>query len=50
MPNGHTVKYIDGLEPKRTVNFITIFKFQNWLPGQLPGPVSRVQCKNTTWD
>ena len=21
------------------VNFITIFKFQNWLVGQLPGPI-----------
>ena len=32
-------KYIDGLEPKSPVNFITIFKFQNWLVGQLPGPI-----------
>ena len=30
-------KYIDGLEPKSPVNFITIFKFQNWLVGQLAG-------------
>ena len=33
-------KYIDGLEPKPPVNFITIFKFQNWVVGHLPGSVS----------
>ena len=45
MPSGYIIKktllfkYIDGLEPKSPVNFITIFKFQNLLVGQLPGPI-----------
>ena len=33
-------KYIDGLEPKPSVNFITIFEFQNRVVRHLPGPVS----------
>ena len=45
MPSGYNKqdlivrKYIDGLENKSPVNFITIFEFQNWLVGQLPGPI-----------
>ena len=59
MPSGYIInktlfgrEYIDGLEPKRPITLrpITIFKLQNWLVGELPGPISRLRCKATTWD